>query len=211
MKVLSRIGAVLMMVIVASVTMCAVQKRAVYADPDVTPAYEQVQAQGQPLVEALGRYYASHSYYPRSIDELMTYHGGTRGFRYEVWGINRVYRSMDCAARAKEFTGFVAAIPDYERRLEDFRAECVRGYSSFLLKSPRLPTAWGINRGTVVWAQFASQDARWSVEWCSNHDDQQLSGFSDCSYTVFDEALGAGTANRVQRPRRTGAPVTQEQ
>jgi hypothetical protein len=211
MKLLSRIGLVFMILIVGSVTMCAVQKRAVYADPDVTPAFEQARARAQPLVEALGRYYASHSYYPRSIEALMAHDGGTRGFRYEVWGANRVYRSMDCAGRAREFTGFVAAIPDYEQRLEDFRADCVRGYSSFLLKSPRLPTAWGFNQGTVVWAQFASQDARWSVEWCTSHDHQQLSGFSDCSYTVFDEALGAGTATRVQRPRRTGASVTQEQ
>ena len=187
-----------MILLIGSVTMCAVNKRAVYGDPDVAPAFERARAEAQPLVDALDGYYAAHAYYPRSIGELVAYHGGMNGFRYEVWSSNRVYKSLDCAGRAREFTGFVAAIPDYERRLEEYRAACVRGYSGFVLKSSPLPTAWQFNRGTVVWAQFASQDARWSVEWCSHQADQHI--------RPFPTAATTSSTNRCPRTPAPGAP-----
>jgi hypothetical protein len=186
MNLFGKVGAALMVVVVVSLTMCAIQKRSVYADPNVAPAFERAKLDAQPLIAALAQYYASHAYYPKSLGELPRGDGTLYGFDYEVWSMYRVYNSLDCAAQSKNFTGFVGAIPDYERRLTAFRSACVRGYSNFVLKSPQIRTAWQINSSVVAYAQFASQDARWSVEWC-NHRSQP--GLSDCRRNAFDESV----------------------
>jgi hypothetical protein len=151
----------------------------------VTPAFEKDKRLGQPLVDALAGYYAAHAYYPRSLAELQRL--DEHGFHYEVWGMSRVYKTLQCAGRSKEFEGFVATIPDYEQKLEAFRLECVRGYSGFLLKSPPIDTAWPYTRALRVWTQFSSQDAQWRVEWCSPQARQP----TDCSRNAFDEAQPA--------------------
>jgi hypothetical protein len=106
MKVFARIGLLITILIVGSVTMCSFHKRTVYADPNVAPAFARAKADGQPLIDALGNFYAAHAYYPRSLSELPL-DPYTLHVRYEVWSMNRVYKSLECAGRAKEFTGFV--------------------------------------------------------------------------------------------------------
>jgi hypothetical protein len=164
--------------------MCSINKRSVLADPNVTPAFENDKLLGQPLVAALAGFYAEHAYYPRSLGELQPQPRDEHGFRYEVWSISRVYKTLECAGRAKEFEGFVARIPDYQQKLEAFRLECVRGYSGFLLKSPLIDTAWPYTRALRVWTQFSSQDAQWRVEWCTPQARQP----PDCSRNAFNEA-----------------------
>ena len=185
-SIFTRIGLAVTALIVVGTTMCSINKRTVLADPNVTPAFEKDKRLGQPLVEALAGFYAAHAYYPRSLAELQPQPQpqGDNGFRYEVWGMSRVYKTLECAGRAKDFEGFVATIPDYQQKLEAFRRDCVRGYSSFLLKSPLIETAWGYTKSLRVWTQFSSQDAQWRVEWCSPHEHQPR----DCSSNVFDEA-----------------------
>jgi hypothetical protein len=183
-SVFTRIGLAVTVLIAGGITMCSINKRSVLADPNVTPAFERDKRLGQPLVDALAGFYAEHAYYPRSLAELQLQRLDAAGFRYEVWGMSRVYKTLECAGRAKGFEGFVARIPDYKQKLEDFRLECVRGYSGFLLKSPLIDAAWAYTRALRVWTQFSSQDAQWRVEWCT----LQEHGPFDCSRTVFDEA-----------------------
>jgi hypothetical protein len=199
MNILSKIGLALVVLIFGCLTMCAIQKRSVFADPNVAPAFEQAKVEAQPLIAALGQYYASHAYYPKSISDVPLSNGNLNGFNYEVWSMFRVYNSLECASRSKDFTGFVAAIPDYEQRLTAFRQACVRGYSNFVLKTPPIRTAWQLNHSVVVYAQFASQDARWSVEWCNVQNHQPNSALLDCSRNAFNESLPAGTSQSVRR------------
>jgi len=177
--------------------MCAIQKRSVFADPNVTPAFEQAKSEAQPLITALAQYYASHAYYPKSIGDLPQRNGDPHDFNYEVWSMYRVYTSLDCASRSKDFTGFVGNIPDYEQRLTAFLQVCVRGYSNFFLKTRPIRTAWQMNKSVVVYAQFASQDARWSVEWCNVQSHQPNSALLDCSRNPFNESLPPGASQSV--------------
>jgi len=186
--------------------MCSINKRAVLADPNVTPAFEKDKSLGQPLVDALAGFYAAHAYYPRSLAELQLQRHDEHGFHYEVWGMSRVYKTLECAGRAKNFQGFVATIPDYEQKLEAFRVECVRGYSSFVLKSPLIETTWQYTRALRVWTQFSSQDAQWRVEWCSpqEHQHQPL----DCSRNAFDEAQPPDDYARAHHSQSRSAGLT---
>jgi hypothetical protein len=184
MSFLSKAGMVIIIVVVVCATMWAIEKRSLYADPNVAPQFERAKADAAPLIAALAEYYASHAYYPKSLGDLPPANTDPRGFIYEVWGMQRVYNSLECAGRSRQFTGFVGASADYERRLAEFRAGCVRGYSSFMLKSPRISTAWQINKGVVAYAEFHSQDAEWSVQWCRD----QHPGTRDCRITVFNES-----------------------
>jgi hypothetical protein len=183
----TRIGLAVTILIAGGITMCSINKRSVLADPNVTPAFENDKRLGQALVDALAGFYAVRAYYPRSLAELQLQRLDQHGFRYEVWGISRVYKTLECAGRAKGFEGFVATIPDYQQKLDAFRLECVRGYSGFLLKSPLIDTAWPYTRALRVWTQFSSQDAQWRVEWCTPQEHQP----ADCSRTIFDEAQTA--------------------
>jgi hypothetical protein len=196
MNLFGKVGAALLVVIIGSLTMCAIQKRSVYADPNVAPAFEQAKLDAQPLIAALEQYFASHAYFPKSLGDLPRGDGKLHGFDYEVWSMYRVYNSLDCAAHSKDFTGFVGAIPDYQQRLSAFRSACVRGYSNFVLKSPPIRTAWQINRSVVAYAQFASQDARWSVEWCNYRSQPAL---SDCRRNAFDESVPIDGSRPVGR------------
>jgi hypothetical protein len=186
-SIFTKIGLLLTILIVGGLTMCSINKRSVLADPNVTPTFDQDKRLGQPLVDALAAFYAAHAYYPRSLAELQMQRFDEHGFHYEVWGMSRVYKTLECAGRAKQFEGFVATIPDYQHKLEAFRLECVRGYSGFLLKSPLIDTAWRYTKTLRVWTQFSSQDAQWRVEWCTPQSHQPI----DCSRNVFDEAQPA--------------------
>jgi hypothetical protein len=181
-SILTKIGLGVTILVVGCITMYSINKRAVLADPNVSPAFDNDKRLGQPLVDALAGFYAAHAYYPRSLAELQRH--DEQGFRYEVWGTSRVYKTLECAGRAKEFEGFVATVPDYQQKLEAFRLECVRGYSSFLLKSPLIDTTWRYTKALRVWTQFSSQDALWRVEWCTPQEHQPV----DCNRNVFDEA-----------------------
>jgi hypothetical protein len=194
MSFLGKVGLALVVLIVGSLTMCAIQKRSVYADPNVEPAFEQAKVDAQPLIAALARYYAAHAYYPKSVADLPHVVGQPQRFDYEVWSMYRVYNSLDCADRSKQFTGFVAGIPDYEKRLAAFRSACVRGYSNFVLKCAPIRTAWQINRSVVAYSQFASQDARWNVEWCNYRSEPAL---TDCRRNAFDESVPMGASRAV--------------
>lgn len=199
-SVFSRIGLGITIVIIGCVTMCSINKRAVLADPNVAPAFEQDKLLGQPLVDALAAFYAAHAYYPRSLAELQRQKADDRGFHYEVWGMARVYQSLDCASHAKDFQGLTITIPDYQHKLEKFRLDCVRGYSSFLLKSPLIHTSWAYTKSLRVWTQFSSQDATWRVEWCTPQEHQPV----ECNRNAADEALSAddfARAHRSQEPR----------
>jgi hypothetical protein len=202
MKVFARIGLLITILIVGSVTMCSFHKRTVYADPNVAPAFARVKNDGQPLIDALAHFYATHAYYPRSVSELPLNPYLLHGVRYEVWSMNRVYKTLECSGRAKEFTGFVGAISDYERKLEDFRVECVRGYSNFLIKSEPIAPAWSVNRHLTIFAQFSSQEDRWSVDWCSPPQHPTRGSGPDCSHNAFDETLPPGPYTTVQQPAR---------
>jgi len=186
-SIFTRIGLAVTILIIGGITMCSINKRSVLADPNVTPAFETDKRLGQALVDALAGFYAANAYYPRSLAELQLQRLDQHGFRYEVWGMSRVYKTLECAGRAKQFEGFVATIPNYKQKLEAFRLECVRGYSGFLLKSPLIDTAWPYTRTLRVWTQFSSQDAQWRVEWCTPQARQP----ADCSRNVFDEAQPA--------------------
>jgi hypothetical protein len=181
----SKFALAVTILIVCGITMCSINKRAVLADPNVSPAFEKDRRLGQPLVDALAGFYATHGYYPRSLAELHLRSPDEHGFHYEVWGTWRVYRTLECAGAAKQFEGFVATIPDYAQRLEAFRLECVRGYAAFLLKSPLIDTAWPYTRDLRVWTQFSSQEAQWRVDWCTPQENLP----ADCNRNVFDEAL----------------------
>jgi len=207
MKFLSRIGLLILVLILVPVTTCSFHKRTVYADPNVAPAYAQAKSDGQPLIEALDRFFAEHSYYPRSLSELPINPYALHGVRYEVDSPDRICRSLDCAARAKEFQGFVAAIPDYKAKLTAFREECVRGYSKFVVKSARIRTAWPVNQHLEVYAQFTSADARWSVEWCGPSGRTNHTGNWDCMYSAFDETKPPGPYVTAGMPRRLARPV----
>ncbi len=191
------------MLIGTLLTMCTVQKRLVLADPNVAPAFERARADGQGVVSALADYYAAHAYYPKSLGELpddVDYH---QRFNYEVTGMERVYQSMECAGRAKEFTGVTIMVPDYQRRLDQFRAECVRGYSGFALKTRRIQTAWQVNRNVVIYVQFTSLNPRWFVDWCNPPSNQHNTAMLDCSHNPFNEALqptGTRMAHRASPP-----------
>jgi hypothetical protein len=203
-SIFTRIGLAVTVLIVGCVTMCSINKRAVLADPNVTPAFEKDKGLGRPLVEALAGFYAVHAYYPRSLAELQLQPQDEHGFHYEVWGMSRVYKTLQCAGRAKEFEGFVATIPDYQQKLEAFRLECVRGYSSFLLKSPPIATTWQYTKTFRVWTQFSSQDAQWRVEWCSPQKHQP----PDCSRNVFDEAQSGDDYARTHHSQSPPAGLT---
>jgi hypothetical protein len=207
-SIFARIGLLVTILIVGGITMCSINKRSVLADPNVTPAFDNDKRIGQPLVDSLAAFYAAHAYYPRSLSELQLQPLDEHGFHYEVWSMSRVYKTLECAGRAKEFEGFVATIPDYRQKLEAFRLECVRGYSSFLLKSPLIDTAWRYTRSLHVWTQFSSQDAQWRVEWCTPQSRQLV----DCSRNAFDEAQPAEDHARTHyhyspaRPSLTSNP-----
>jgi hypothetical protein len=199
-SIFTRIGLAIVVLIVGGITMCSINKRSVLADPNVTPAFDNDKRLGQPLIDALAGFYATHAYYPRSLAELQLQRLDEHGFRYEVWSMSRVYKTLECASRSKDFEGFVARIPDYQQKLEAFRLECVRGYSGFLLKSPLINTAWRYTKTLEVWTQFSSQDAQWRVEWCSPQQHQPR----DCSRNAFDEAQPADDYARA----RPGRPVS---
>jgi hypothetical protein len=203
-SIFTRIGLAVTVLIVGGVTMCSINKRAVLADPNVTPAFEKDKGLGQPLVDALAGFYAAHAYYPRSLAELQLQRHDEHGFRYEVWGMSRVYKTLECAGRAKEFEGFVATIPNYQQKLEAFRLQCVRGYSSFLLKSPLIETSWRYTKTLRVWTQFSSQDAQWRVEWCTPQEHQP----PDCSRNVFDEAQSGDDYARTHHSQSPPAGLT---
>lgn len=202
MRVFAKIGLIITILIMGSVTMCAFHKRTVYADPNVAPALVRAKQNGQVLIDALARFYAAHAYYPRSLSELPLDPYTLHGIRYEVWSMNRVYKTLDCAGRAKEFTGLISAISDYERKLEAFRVECVRGYSNFLINSEPIAPKWYVNRGLTIYARFSSQEDRWSVDWCSPPEHQARSSGSDCSHNAFDETLPPGQFTTLHDPAR---------
>jgi hypothetical protein len=208
-----KFGIVFLIMIGALLTMCTVQKRLVLADPNVAPAIELAKTDGLPVVKALDEYHAAHGYYPRSLGELPLEGGVVQRFNYEVWGLFRVYQSLACAGRAKDFTGFVLTIPDYEKKLDDFLAQCVRGYSAFLLKTRPIQTAWGVNRSVVTYAQFASQNPQWVVDWCSLPQDESNSAQLDCSRSSVNEALPPDGMRRWShaplRPPDTGTGTRQ--
>lgn len=203
-SIFTKIGLAVTILIVGGLTMCSINKRMVLADPNVTPAFEKDKGLGQPLVDALAHFYAAHAYYPRSLAELESQRHDELGFRYEVWGISRVYKTLECAGRAKEFEGFVAGIPDYQQKLEAFRLECVRGYSSFVLKSPLIDTSWQYTKSLHVWTQFSSQDAEWRIEWCTPQHNQRL----DCSRNAFDESQSAEDYERTHHSQSRPVGLT---
>jgi hypothetical protein len=100
-SVFTRIGLAVTVLIAGGITMCSINKRPVLADPNVTPAFERDKRLGQPLVDALAGFYAEHAYCPRSLAELQLQRLDAAGFRYEVWGMSRVYKTLECAGRAK--------------------------------------------------------------------------------------------------------------
>lgn len=169
----------------------------------MAPALARAKTDGQALIDALAQFYSTHAYYPRSLSELPLNPYTLHGVRYEVDSTNRVYKTLECAGRAKEFTGFVAGIADYERKLEDFRVGCVRGYTNFLIKSEPIAPAWSVNQHLTIFAQFSSQEDRRSVDWCSPPEHGAVG--PDCSHNAFDETLAPGpftTLTTVQRPAR---------
>ena len=106
--------------------------------------------------------------------------------RYEVLGLNRVYKDMQCVEGAKEFQGFTLTITDYEQRLKSYLASCVLGYSNFSLIGMPIKTAWQINKGETAYTKFDSSSAAWMVTSC--HRGKNVPSTVDCSDSPFNEA-----------------------
>jgi hypothetical protein len=176
---LRRVSFALAIGILASLAFCSFETKLVTKDPAVQPALARAQADAQPLVAALDAYHGAHGYYPVSLSEVTPTRAPSATYAYETYGLNRVYKSLACTAKAKSYEGWhPQSMTDYRKQQDALRSDCVSGYSAFVLKSPRITTAWSINRGTLVFARFRSQAATWDVGWCSHGDHGTHSG--DC-------------------------------
>ncbi len=188
-KIFSRIGLVLVILILGSLTLCSIDKLSLNSDPNVAPAFEQAKLDARTLLGALDEYHAAHGFYPRSRNELPVARNAWHGFLYVVSSMNRVYSSLDCAARAAEFHGPQVLDAASAQRKMAFLNECVQGYSNFTLKSPRIETAWRINAPLVAFAQFSSNNGQWNVEHCKNGSGPPPA--RDCRRTDFDDDVSA--------------------
>jgi hypothetical protein len=178
-RLLRKLSFALVLGILASLAFCTAETKLVTKDPAVQPAVARAQLDAQPLVEALDAYHGAHGYYPSSLADLTPARAPAATYTYETNGLFRVYKSMACTAKAKSYEGWhPQSMTDYRKQQDALRAECVSGYSAFELKSPRIATAWSINRGTLVFARFRSQAASWDVGWCSYGDHGTHNG--DC-------------------------------
>jgi hypothetical protein len=176
---LRKLSFALVLGILASLAFCSVETKLVTKDPAVAPAVARAQADAQPLVDALDGYHGAHGYYPVSLSELALKAPPSTNYTYETYGLNRVYKSLACTAKAKSYEGFhPQPLTTYRAQQAALRSECVAGYSAFVLKSPRITTQWSVNRGTLVFARFRSQAASWDVGWCSYGDHGSHTG--DC-------------------------------
>jgi hypothetical protein len=185
-KLLSRVGFALMVLIVVGITTCSVEGKLLRSDPATAAAMSQAEAAGRPLLTSLDGYHAAHGYYPRTLDELHMQPPPPPDFVYEVTSLNRVYASFDCSSRAQQFNGINTQPSTYEQRLSDFLRECVHGYSGFVLKAPRIHTAWRVNANLLAFASFASQGGQWNVDWCRTAHNVP-SAPVDCRYMALNE------------------------
>lgn len=175
---LRKIAFGLVIAIVASVGMCTAETKMITADPAVQPALAQAKTDAQPLLAALDAYHATNGFYPPSVSDLAVGDANARNYTYETYSINRVYKSLACAGQGKSLAGWHKSPGAYKKQEAAFRSECLSGYSSFVLKSPRIATKWPINSSTVVFAKFTSLTAEWGVGWCNHSSRGGYSG--DC-------------------------------
>jgi hypothetical protein len=188
-NVFSKIGLVLVVLILGSLTLCSIDKLSLNSDPNVAPAFEQAKLDAKTLLGALDAYHAQHGFYPRSRNEVPVARNAWHGFLYVVSSLNRVYGSLDCAGRVREFQGPQALDAAYLQRKATFLDQCVQGYSNFTLKSPRIETAWRINASLVAFAQFTSNDGAWNVGHCKNRPGPPSA--QDCRRSDLDDDVSA--------------------
>jgi hypothetical protein len=205
-KILSAIGLGLVILIVAAIATCSVHSKLLNADAAIQPALDETGNASKALLAALDAYHHEHGYFPTHIEDLAAQSGLPPGYVYEVLGMSRVYDSFECASRSGEFYGVIKDPAAYHQRLMSFLRQCVRGYSAFVLKSPRIHTQRSVNSNVIAYAKFGSQDGRWQLDWC---DSRPLPGGEDCRHfpmnesTMFTEAPEhAPTHGVVHVPRR---------
>jgi hypothetical protein len=185
-KVLSGIGLVLVVLIIAGIATCSVHSKLLSGDAATQPALDTAASASQPLLAALEAYHHAHGYFPRNLEALQAQVGMPADYVYEVIGMSRVYDSFACAARSNEFYGVVKDPASYHQRLVAFLKECVSGYAIFVLKSPRIHTERRVNSNVVAFAKFSSQGGRWELDWCDSHPTPGSS--EDCRHFPMNEA-----------------------
>jgi hypothetical protein len=204
-KILSGIGLVLVILIIAGIATCSVHSKLLNADEAVAPALDAAAVNSKALLSALEAFHHQHGFFPTHIDDLQARYALPADYVYEVLGMGRVYDSFECAARSAQFYGVVRDPATYHERLTAFLRQCVTGYSAFALKSSRIRTQRNVNSNIVAFAKFSSQDGRWVLDWC---DSKAQPGGGDCRHfpmneaPMFSESQRKGTHGVVYVPHR---------
>jgi hypothetical protein len=213
-KVLSSIGLVLVILIIAGIATCSVHSKLLNSDAAVQPALDNAAAASKPLLAALDAYHHQHGYFPTHIEDLAAQYALPADYVYEVLGASRVYQSFECAAQSNEFYGVVKDPKTYHERLVAFLRQCVSGYSAFVLKSSRIRTERSVNSNVVAFAKFSSQGGRWELDWCSS---TATPGSGDCRHfpmnesAMFVDSEHRATHGAVYVSRRPQQTVPREQ
>ena len=145
----------------------AAERILVNSDPSVHPAIDRVEVDAKPLVAALDSYMAAKGYYPKTLQDLPRLNPAWQKYRYETNELMAIFATPDCEQKRKDVSGRVFFGDTYKTWQAEFVRQCIRGYSRFVLKSERLPTKWGINSNTVVFARYMSSAGQWDVGWCN--------------------------------------------
>lgn len=184
-KILSAIGLVLVVLIVGGIATCSIHSKLLGGDAATQPAVDAAAAASKPLLAALDEFHHAHGYFPTNIEAMQGQYALPPDYVYEVTGLSRVYDSFECAARSGQFYGVNREPSTYQTRLRAFLNECVHGYSSFLLKSPRIHTERSINSNVLAFAKFSSQSGQWTLDWC---DSRPTPAGADCRHFPMNES-----------------------
>ncbi len=123
----------------------------------------------QPLLDALEKYHAANGLYPASLGDLedanAPSHHGRHDYLYSgTW----VFKSDPCKAREKELHGWIMKPNnEYQKRINDFKSDCVAGYRDYQLQSGDFPPDANAQHRIERWAHFDSQTKQWTLGWCA--------------------------------------------
>jgi hypothetical protein len=138
-------------------------KQSLESDPAVVLALSSAQKETQPLIGAMEKYHLAHGVYPRSIKEL-PYSPLWGKYLYQISSLNTVYTSLDCQQRVRDLMGWQTA--EKRQTMQETQAECVLGYSQFLVKSEVQASHLHMH----VFVVFDSTNPKWNVDWCNPND-----------------------------------------
>ncbi|MFZ0478950.1 MAG: hypothetical protein WAL71_07350 [Terriglobales bacterium] len=147
-------------------------RRMLESDPVVAKALSSAPTEAKSLLDALDAYHLAHGVYPRSVKDLPRDPLWGK-YLYQVNSLFAVYKSLDCQRRMHDLMGIQT--PEKIRLGKETQAECLLGYSQFVVKTH----VQAKYRQVFAFVVFDSANPKWAIDWCTPNNETRNYCYED--------------------------------